>query len=355
MSAEKSPIFDRGLSVVALTALAVSALGGDVRATDKPESPNPIVRCYEKPQPPPPGPDPNAPRVHLQETNGVMSGDPQRISAAAETALRGALVTVRTSLAATGAVKESSGFIADGGFLITNAHAVLDNGYAGTTGNLDAITITDASGTTVGAKGGCFIYESSSWEDFPDPPKPPEASAQTGPVQPAQSDPNFRFNPEAASTDMEVAVLVPTQPLGQTTLSLTPRGPERGQWDTVASLSGSTDGSITSFNAVALGPMQESADHAYFYATGVQPFRHNLGELDYGSPGFSGSPVVTIGANNTPTVDGIITGGYPRGTLGQEHFSDLLGCDITPFNENYIKADFVIPSGVIQNALAAIR
>src|SRR5262249_22547377 len=149
----------------------------------------------------------------LVEQNGVMTGDPGRLSPVAAAALRGATVRVQVRYQnGTTNGEGASGVVIQPGLVLTAAHVVTEARTDGADGDLASIRVFGTDGRSSQVADGCFLLEDSSVPTkFVRPfevdkiprPKPPKFGPNGAPVH----NPDEKLDRTAIVADKDVAVL----------------------------------------------------------------------------------------------------------------------------------------------------
>jgi hypothetical protein len=342
------PSVERAIGLT--TAVATAAIGLTACGGSGPE--HPLKRCYDKPLASQEPADANEAPIKLQEDpQGVMSGDPQKLSPYAQTTLLGAQVKVTRKTAQGRYAGYGSGFLTEVNgteMVITNAHVVGDPELHGADGDLDAISVIDWKGESTGVVAGCYIYEDSA--------KGFARFVEYG-AQPSEPPHRFTINPNEPGIDKDVAALVlQNQHFGDSRLALHAAGPQRGTWDAAINLGTFSDTDVSPqkpnvYNVMPVGPkLGNLPDCSYYVISGLERFLRKAGAVDYSAPGASGGAVVTVPSdpNKPPLVDGIDKGGYRAG-LDPKQLNDLFRFSTTPINENQ-EPDVIVPASIIAKA-----
>jgi hypothetical protein len=192
--------------------------------------------------------------------------------------------------------------------------------------------------------------------------------AHPSPVAPVAAAPGLPL------TIRDVTVLVLSTPIGTSTLTVAPTGPERGTWYTVFAMrtdSRDTDPYRASlrdhYDVLAMGNAQgddptrrpgegQGAGDDWFLS-GLQPSRAAVGQIDYFHPGASGAPLLTVPTTpgTAPQVIGDLVGGN-AGHLDPASLAAEFGATIVGPAEALPplpKAGYATPAPMIVAAIAA--
>jgi hypothetical protein len=312
-----------------------------------PIAPGTFSRCYPTPQPAPPTHHSTDAITIAATSTGVMAGDPVDAADQARTLVDGALVHV-----AVPNVTSQTGFLVrnqSGRLLaVTATHGLVEarNGLVG----LGDITVVDQQGRRSGVLAGCAIFQTKG------------AFLDGLPA-------------DGGVLDLDVTVLVLDTPIGTSTLTVAPTGPQRGTWYTVVDARtdkvNDTDwyGATLHdhYDVLAVGNTRQGLDGASgtgdglgagdgWFLSGLQPRRSTAGQIDFVRPGASGAPLLTVPTTPgaAPQVVGEVVGSIPDHPLAPQRLTDLFGVTITgPGQAPLPKASYATPAPVITAAIAA--